>query len=341
MQKKVSIKDIARTLGVSTALVSYVLNNKEKEARVGKEMAQKIRQTAIEMNYQPNQIARSLKSGKTNTIGVIVADISNPFFANIARIIEDEAKKDNYTVIFGSSDENPEKLRNLIDVLLNRQVDGLIIVPTVRSEDQIRNLHRQAAPFVLIDRYFPEIESNYIVTNNYQASYDAVSHLISSGYKRICMVAYKDGPINIHERERGYLEALKDHHLSDAGCFLKEANHANVKQDVERIIQEALKVDKVDSIFFATNTLATNGLKCVNTFDLKVPSDLGIVTFDEGEAFDFFYSPLTFVKQPGQQIGKLAVEALLAIMNHPERSQMHQVCVNSELVIRNSSVRVG
>src|SRR5690606_5499858 len=128
---------------------------------------------AAELNYQPNQIAKSLKSGKSFTIGLIVADISNPFFANIARTIEDEAKKDNYTVIFGSSDENAEKSKDLIDVLVKRQVDGFIIAPTENSETQIEYLIKANIPFVLIDRYFPGIESNYVVTDNHQAAYDA------------------------------------------------------------------------------------------------------------------------------------------------------------------------
>src|SRR5579859_5365370 len=126
MNKKVLLKDVAEHLGVSIALVSYVLNNKEKEARVGEEMAKKIRQAAIDLNYQPNYIAKSLQSGKTNTIGLIVADISNPFFSSIARIIEDEAMKQGYVVIFGSSDENAERSMRLIDVFVNRGVDAFI-----------------------------------------------------------------------------------------------------------------------------------------------------------------------------------------------------------------------
>jgi len=133
MERKVSIKDIARHLGVSTALVSYVLNNKAD--RVGAEMAEKIRQAAIQLNYRPNLIARSLQSGKTNTLGLIVADISNPFFSHIARIIEDEAKRSGYTVIFGSNDESVEKSQALLDAFLNRQVDALIIAPAEFTEE--------------------------------------------------------------------------------------------------------------------------------------------------------------------------------------------------------------
>ena len=123
-----SLKDVAQKAGVSTALVSYVLNGKEKEGRVGKEIASKINQIARDLNYQPNHLAKSLRSGKTYTIGLVIADISNPFFANIARIVENEARRLGYTVICGSSDEEADTSWELIKVLISRQVDGLIIV---------------------------------------------------------------------------------------------------------------------------------------------------------------------------------------------------------------------
>ena len=159
MKKKVSQKDIAQKVGVSTALVSYVLNNL-KEGRISKVVAQKIRETAKELNYRTNQIAKSLKINKTFTIGLIVADISNPFFSSLARIIEDEADKKNYTVIFGSSDENAQKSWKLINALVDRQVDGFIIAPAENTESNLTYLKDHDIPFVLIDRYFPGLETN-------------------------------------------------------------------------------------------------------------------------------------------------------------------------------------
>src|SRR5688500_6615893 len=158
MKKKTSLKDIASAVGVSTALVSYVLNNK-KEGRIRKEVAEKIRTMAVELSYRPNQIAKSLKTNKTNTIGLIVADISKPFSSGLARIIEDEADTQGYTVIFGSSDEKAERCEKLIETLVNRQVDGLIIAPPADTAGQIIQLKKQQVPFVLVDRYFPEIEA--------------------------------------------------------------------------------------------------------------------------------------------------------------------------------------
>lgn len=337
MKKKVSIKDIARAAGVSTALVSYVINNKEKEARVGKEIAEKVRQIAKELNYQPNQIAKSLKSGKSYTIGLIVADISNPFFANLARVIEDEAKKNNYTVIFGSSDENSDKSRDLIDVLVNRQVDGFIIAPTENSEQQIRDLEKQNIPLVLIDRYFPDIHSNYVVTDNFKASYDAVTHLAEAGRKKIGMLAYKSSLIHMQERKRGYLEALKDSGLSAEPLLLKEISFNNILEDAAAGINELLnEKPPVDAVFFATNTLALSGLKVLDSKRYRIPDDLAVVCFDEGDAFDFFYSPLTFIDQPLKEVAREAVQILINQISSAS-SEKKQVEISSKLIIRKSS----
>lgn len=337
MNKKVSLKDIAKAVGVSTALVSYVLNNKEKEARVGKEIAEVIRKKAAEMNYQPNQLAKSLKSGKSFTIGLILADISNPFFANIARTIEDEAKKYNYTVIFGSSDENAEKSQDLIDVLIKRQVDGFIIAPTERTEAQIENLKKAHIPFVLIDRYFPKIQTNYVITDNFGAAYQATQHLIETGFGAIGMIAYKNGLIHMKERVRGYKQALKD--AAHGKPSLKEVTYEMASEEIQDKIDELINgKQKIDALFFATNTLSIHGLKYLNSKRLKVPDDVAIVCFDECDAFDFFYCPLTYVKQPLIQVGQRAVNILIDKINHPEKAE-EQVSLASDFVIKRSSIK--
>jgi LacI family transcriptional regulator len=186
MKKKASLKDIAQKVGVSIALVSYVLNNK-KEGRINKDVALKIKDTAKQLNYKTNQIAKSLKTNKTYTIGLVVSDISNPFSSSLARIIEDEANKNNYTVIFGSSDEDANKSLKLIDTFLNKQVDGLIIAAAENTASQIQYLQEEGIPFVLIDRYFPELKTSFIALDNYQAAHEAVEHLIEKVVQKNCV----------------------------------------------------------------------------------------------------------------------------------------------------------
>lgn len=337
MKKKVSLKDIAQKVGVSTALVSYVMNNKEKESRVSEEMAIKIRKAAKELNYQPNQIAKSLKSGKTFTIGLILADIANPFFAQIARIIEDEAKRTDYTVIFGSSDESFGKSWDLINVLVSRQVDGFIIAPSEGSEEQIKYLQENKIPFVLIDRYFPDIKADFVAIDNYKAAYDAVAHLIRMGHKRIGVLAYKTSLFHMQERRRGYQDALHDNNLLPSDDLVREARHDNVTEDVEKAVDALMALDEpADALFFATNTLALNGLKYINKLKLKVPDDLAIISFDEGDAFDFYYCPLTYIQQPIAELGKRAVQTLMQIMSERPK-EVQQTKLEANLVIRESS----
>jgi LacI family transcriptional regulator len=336
LNKKVLLKDIADYVGVSTALVSYVINNKEKEERVGAEMAKKIRKAAIKLNYQPNFIAKSLKSGKTNTIGLIVADISNPFFSNIARIIEDEARKLGYVVIFGSSDESAEKSQALIDVFFNRQVDAFIIAPAEHTEDQIKKL-KSNIPVVLIDRYFPSIETDCVRIDNFKAACDAVEHLIKNGRKNIGMMAYNIDLQHIIERKNGYKAALKKNGIKFKQALLMEATFENIAKDVERGMKSILSPKlKVDALFFATNTLAVAGLKIINQLGIKVPDDLAIVSFDESDAFDFFYSPLTYVSQSLTEIGKGAVKLATDRINNNDK-KCTSIVVQPKLILRKSS----
>lgn len=336
MDKKICLKDIAEKVGVSTALVSYVLNNK-KEGRIKKSVAQKIRDVAVELNYRTNLVAKSLKTNRTYTIGLIVADISNPFSANLARIIEDEADKNNYTVIFGSSDESLQRSDKLIDTFLNRQVDGLIISPDENAAPQTRLLLQQKIPFVLLDRYFPDISTNYVAIDNYKAAYETIEHLISAGYKRIGMISFSTALFNIQERQRGYMEALQQSGLQYEKELLIEINNGNKQEDVEYAIDSLLKNDPpIDALLFATNALATHGLKYLNQLRIKVPEQIALVSFDKTDALDLFYAPITCVNQPLSEMGRMATKILLEAIEGNE--SITQVNLPARLLIRASTV---
>ncbi|MEX6687267.1 substrate-binding domain-containing protein [Danxiaibacter flavus] len=334
MNKKVSLKDIAQKVGVSTALVSYVLNDK-RQNRVGKDLAKKIKKTATTLNYRPNQIAKSLKTNKTNTIGLIVADISNPFSSQIARAIEDEAEKNDYTVILGSSGENAEKSAKLINIFLERQVDGIIICPVENTQAQVRYLHKINIPFVLLDRYFPEVKANHVSVNNFGAAYMAVDHLIKQGYRNIGMIAYKTSLVHLQERTRGYIEALRNNKQSFKKSRLKELKMGCTQQEVEKAIDQLLK-QPVDALFFTSNTLASCGIKYINKLHIQVPNDLGIVSFDETEAADLFYAPLTYIKQPIDEMGKQSLHILLDKISG--KKKMITSNIDGELIVQRSSV---
>ena len=333
--KKVSLKDIANRVGVSTALVSYVLNN-QREGRIRKEVAQKIRDTARQLNYRANLTARSLKTNKTFTIGLVVADISNPFFSTLARIIEDAADRDNYTVIFGSSDESPMKSAKLIETFLNRQVDGLIISPPENSEQQVESLIREDIPFVLIDRYFPGLKTNYVAIDNHKAAYEAVQHFIERGRKRIAMITYKTSIFTISDRARGYQTALDEQGISFDKSLVKKLSGDDLGNSVKNAIDELLQEPGgIDALLFGSNTLAVAGLKYLNSLAIKIPHELAIISFDETEAFDLFYAPLTFIKQPLQEIGEIATRILLK--NIGRNNELTQLNLPAKLITREST----
>jgi LacI family transcriptional regulator len=336
MKKKVSLKDIAQKLGVSTALVSYVLNN-QKVDRISKEVAQKVKDTAAELNYRTNHIARSLKTNKSFTIGLIVADISNAFSSSLARIIENEAEQNNYTVLFGSSDESADRSLKLIHLLLNHGVDGLIIAPSEDSTSLILYLQENEIPFVLLDRYIPELKASYVSIDNYKAAYAATQHFIDNGNSLIGMITFNSSLFNLLERKRGYTSALKDHNIAGKKSWIKEVSMTNSKKQVEEAINDLLSLpDPVEAILFASNTLSTFGLKYINTLDIKVPNDLSIISFDESDASELFYAPLTHIKQPLQEMGQLAFKLLFESIE--KNNKVTQVNLEAELVIRKSTL---
>lgn len=336
MLKRTSLKDIAKKVGVSTALVSYVLNN-QKQGRIRKEIAEKIRDAASLLNYRPNQIAKSLKTNKTFTIGLIVADISNPFSSSLARIIEDEADKQGYTVIFGSSDENAQKSGKLIDTFMNRHVEGLIIIPPAGSESQIMQLQKQEIPFVLVDRYFPDIDTNRVILDNYLSTYEAVQHLSARNCKNIGMISYDAPLFHLQERKRGFLEAI----TKEKGAknnLIKEVDIKNDPGEIEKAVRELLLPERpVDALLLSTNSIAISALKYIASLPIKVPEDLAIVGFDETDIFDFFYAPLTYIRQPLQAMGEKAVNILLDDIN--KKIKTEQVVMKAELVIRKSTMK--
>jgi len=317
MKRKAALKDIAQKVGVSTALVSYVMNNQEEEKRVGKEIAQKIREAATELNYTTNQIAKSLKTRKTNTIGFIVADINYRYSSGVMKAIEAECQKSNLTVIYGSSGENSKKFTELVNVFVDRQVDGLILVPVENCTPQIEYLTKHEIPFVLIDRILPDVEANIIAIDNAKAAFQAVMHLIKTGHKRIGFISYRSNLVNLADRKKGYLNALAASGLEPDPALIRELSDRQINEEIKLAIDQLQALPTpCDSIFFATDTLAVDGLRHINALHIKVPEQLGIVSFDESEAFELFYCPITHGRQPLDEIGRVAVNTLIDAMQH-------------------------
>ena len=332
MKKKTSLKDIAIEVGVSITLVSYVLNNKGEENRVSKKTAERILKTAKKLNYHPNLNARSLVTNKTSTIGVIVADIANPFFANLARFIEDEAFSNKYTVIFGSSDENLDKFSRILDFLMTRQVDGFIIAAPDGSKDLIRKINKLKVPVVLIDRYFKALKVSHVIIDNFQSSVLATNYLINSQCKNIGTVLYASGLDHYADRYDGYLEALKSAGLINNINLTKRIEHGNLIHEMALAIKNLIELE-VDAIYFHTNTLAEEGLKQMIVLDKNILKKVKVVVFDQNTAFQFLDTIIPYISQPVAEMASQTLSVLFEQIEDRE-AKIRRICLETELIIQ-------
>jgi LacI family transcriptional regulator len=336
MGKKVSIKDIAQIVGVSPSLVSMVLNGKAKQYRIGEDVAKRVIQTAKNMNYAPNLIARNLRSGKTQMVGLIVTDISNPFYSEIARIVEDRASELSYTVLISSTDENLKNTERLVDVLINKGAEGVILVPCDGSKKLVRELYESHYPTVLLDRYFIDIDLCSSCLDNHKATKIATEHLLGQGFKNIALIAYNTEMQHIQDRIFGYEDTMKNKGLTEY-IHVSRVNILNPKPDIRIALEKLIREMHVDAIIFLTNMLATNGLYCMNEMNVKIPDDVAVIGFNRSDAFNLFYSPITFIKQPIEQIAKEAIDMLInRIKNDQFKSKLF---LEPELVIQKSSIK--
>jgi LacI family transcriptional regulator len=336
--KKTSLNDIAQQLGVSKTLVSLVLNGKAKEQRISDEVCKKVIKLAKELNYKPNQIAKGLRTGKTHTIGLIIADIANPFFGKLGREIEKEAAKNGYRTIFCSSDENPENSQKQIELLQQGQVDGFIIAPPAGSENQILSLKRNKTPFVLIDRNFPDIDTNYIVIDNIQAAYDATDHLVKKGFRRIACVTLNVHLNNMNQRVLGYKQALIENNIPVDEELIKMMPFTHEKDDIVEAVKqlEPGNKSKVEAIFFATSKLGIMGIETLHSLDLHIPEDIAVVSFDDPDAYKISQPPVSAIAQPLQEIGSESVKVLLDMM-HDRNVETKKIVLKAKFIPRKSS----
>ncbi len=335
-QNQVKLIDIAKKLDVSVGLVSIVLAGKSKERRISDELAAKVIETAKTLGYRPNQLARGLRTGKSGIIGLLVADISNPFFGKMARYIENEAAKLEYQVMFGSSDENPEKLENLINMFTSRQVDGMIIVPVFQSKNFLISLQEQSIPFVFIDRYCEGVDEDAVVSDNYLGSYQLTRLLIEKGYKKIAAFANDLHLSNIKERMHGFATALKDSGLDyPVDDFMYEVDLDQIDTRVEAVLKQALK-NGCDAFFFANNKIGISSLKYFDKVDLTIPEDIGIVSFDNPEAFQVAKPGITCMEQPIELMCEKAINILSRKIEGKTNTKPERLSLPGNLIMRES-----
>lgn len=338
MQKKLSIKDIARELNISATAVSFILNGKAKEKRISAEVVKKVEKFVAKTGYKPNSLARSLRTGKTHTIALMIEDIANPFFANIARQIEEKAYKSGYKIIYSSSDNNSEKTKELIQMYRERHVDGYIITPPEDIKTEINALIAAGLPVVLFDRSVPDTDCDSVVINNEQSTYEAARHLTQQGFKNIAFITLNSLQSQMQDRLNGYERALAEKKLTSS---VKELSYASVTDSEELIrhISAFLKrKPELDGVLFGTNYIGVSGLKAIRNMGLNIPGDLAVVSFDDHDVFQLNSPSITAISQPIEKIAEKLITLLLGRLTSTAKPKAgRSIVLPAELIIRNSS----
>ncbi len=306
-----TIKELAQELEMSTTTVSRVLTGQGKKYRISEKTAQRVREVASKVDFAPNQIARNLRLQKTNTIGLIIPNISNPFFANLARTVEEGLRKRGKMVLLCDTKDDTTLEKEAIELLLARKVDGLLIAPIGEKWEHLKN--NVDIPLVLIDRYFENNDFAYVTTDNYQGAYDATSFLIAKGHQNIACI---QGLINTSpnkNRIRGFIQALDDHDISHQELSILGTNYSaeNGYESTQLLLQKAIRPT---AIFALNNQIALGAMKAINEARLNIPEDISLISFDEQYYFELLSPPLSAVKQPMEGIGKTAVATLFDLL---------------------------
>lgn len=332
--KALSIKDIALKANVSITTVSFIINGKAKEKSISDAVIKKVQQIIIDSGYRPNQIARSLRTGNSNIIGLIVEDISNSFFSRIARLIEDKAYKKGYKIIYSSTENNVEKAQELINLFKSRGVDAYIISPIKGIEEDIQILLNEHKPVIFFDRNLPKLNTNYVGANHFVASYQAVEEFIRQGKTKIALVTTAVDVEQIIERFEGYKKALSDHAIAfDSELVLKipfnQPEHHTIKQ-----IKQLFKNKEVDGVLFATNYLAISGLKVLKQINKKLDENFSIIGYDDHEAFELHTPSISTIQQPLEEIAEIIIKLILNQLSSKTKLPDQQIIIPAKLIIR-------
>lgn len=335
--KRVSLKDIAKMVGASPSTVSFILNGKASQMRISDELKNKVLATAKKMGYQPNQVAVSLRTGQTKILGLLVEDISNSFFASLAKTIELEAEEFGYKVVYSSTENNSKRGVELLRMLTQRQVDGYLITPTVGMEEDIEMIVRHKKPLVLMDRHFPGIDTAFVQVDNAGAVKKGMEHLVGKGYKKIAFITIDSGMIQMKQREDAYGEAIARSAEQKKKLVLK-VNFAEGRELAIDQITEFLKKNNPDAVFFATNYLGILGLESIRAIGLSIPHDLAVVCFDDNDIFRLHLPGITVLQQPVEAIARTAIHILMQQLgNNKIAIKKNQVQLAANFISREST----
>jgi len=330
-----TIKDVAELAGVHPSTVSRVIND---DPRISEKTKEKVLLIIKKLGYTPNAIARGLKTKRTYTLGMLIPDITNPFFAEIARGVEDAANKNNYNVILCNTDDKLKKERTYLQILRGKRVDGLILGTAHVKDKSILELERKKFPYLLVSRNIEGLDKNCIIVDDVEGGMMATEYLIKLGYHRI---AHITGPLKTRSalnRLEGYKLALKKYEIEYREELVEEGDF-RIKGGYQAMKKFFKLLEPPKAIFAANDLLALGAMQAIQKKNFHIPGDFSVVGFNDIKLASFVYPPLTTIRQPMLEMGALAVKMLLKIIEEGEFNQ-RKILLKSKLIIRESCKKI-
>jgi len=339
MFEPITIKDIAKALGLSTSTVSRALRG---GYEISTETKKLVLEYAEKINYHPNPIALSLKERRTHSIGVVVCEVANNYFSQAINGIESIAYNSGYHVIITQTHESFDREVVNVQHLASRGVDGLLISLSSETQDlsHLKYLHEKGLPIVFFDRVAAEIDTHKVTANNYQGTFDATEHLIKAGSRKIAHLTNSPNLSITKERLAGYKAALAKYGIAFNPAYLKHCDHGGmIQKEVETAVNDLMHMaDHPDAIFIASDRLSTGFLYTLKKHGLKIPQDISIAGFTNSDVAELFSPSLTTVRQPAFKIGQIATEMLIQLIESKRPvTEFETRMLETELIIRESS----
>ena len=339
---QVTIKDIARELGISPSTVSRALKD---HPDISSKTKVAVNALAEKLNYQPNIVALNLRQKKTFTIGVVIPELVHFFFSTVISGIEDVAYQAGYSVILSQSNESYEREKTDIKALFNSRVDGMLISVSreTKNFEHIESVIAKGIPVVFYDRTYNSPMSSNVIVDDYIGAKEAVNHLIEQGYRKIAFLEGSPGLIISADRKRGYMDALKDNGLEQKEAFTQECVTGSMEEG-KRATKKLLSMpEPPDAIFAASDPLATGAMQSIKEKGLRIPQDVGVVGFSNWSYGSLIEPSLTTVDQPGFEMGQEAARLLIRQIELSDKDQGDPVpetkILKTRLIVRDSSIR--
>ena len=328
---RVTLQDVASLAGVSQATAGRALGG---YGTISEDSRQRVEQAATKLGYRTNAVARALASGTTKSIGLVIGDIENPFFATVARGLSDVVQEAGYTVVLANADENWDMERQALEVFDTRSVDGLVVAPAPGSDASSIEKLGNRIPLVVIDRDLPGLDVDSVLVDNVAGAASATRHLVNLGHREIGLVTEPPVISSVRERIQGYEQVLEENGLATSPSLRAEGT-PRLEGGLLAATELLNSPDRPHAIFATTNTMTAAVLAAAAELGLKIPEDLSLVGFDDSEWMRLVSPPITVVRQPvyalGQATGRLLNDRINGWTGDPK-----QLRLKTELVVRES-----